>query len=144
MGIEFAVGFYDALGAGKTVEFAKKLGCNVIRMAGIAEHLIPVLIKKPDIEDTGTQLNSVRAEGVKPDTSQLTEVQRRHLEQQLKEQQQEYDYRNQEIEFLSDSEKIEELSPKERFRLQQQIAKAKQKRNEAFQNIEELEKKLNW
>ena len=55
--IEFAVGFYDALGAGKTVEFAKKLGCNLIRTAGIAEHLTPVLIKKPDIEETATQLN---------------------------------------------------------------------------------------
>ncbi len=43
--IEFAVGFYDALGAGRTVEFAKKLGCNAIRMAGITEHLTPVLIK---------------------------------------------------------------------------------------------------
>ncbi len=108
--IEFAVGFYDALGAGRTVEFAKKLGCNAIRMAGIAEHLTPVLIKKPDRGETGTKPNSAMSDVVKPATSQLTETQRRHLEQQLKEQQQEYDYRNQEIEFLSNSEKIEELS----------------------------------
>jgi CHAT domain-containing protein len=45
--IEFAVGFYDALGAGESVEFAYKLGCTNIRMAGIAEHLTPVLKKKP-------------------------------------------------------------------------------------------------
>ena len=44
--IEFAVGFYDALGAGRTVEFAHKLGCNAIRMAGIVENLKPVLIQK--------------------------------------------------------------------------------------------------
>jgi hypothetical protein len=44
--IEFAVGFYDALGAGRSVEFAYKLGCNAIRIAGIAEHLIPVFINK--------------------------------------------------------------------------------------------------
>jgi hypothetical protein len=31
--IEFAVGFYDALGAGKSIEFAYKLGCQLIRMA---------------------------------------------------------------------------------------------------------------
>ncbi|NES01160.1 MAG: TIR domain-containing protein, partial [Symploca sp. SIO1B1] len=44
--IEFAVGFYDALGAGESVEFAYKLGCNAIRMAGISEYLTPVLKKK--------------------------------------------------------------------------------------------------
>lgn len=40
--IEFSVGFYDALGAGKTVEEAFKFGCNAI-----PEHLTPVLKKKP-------------------------------------------------------------------------------------------------
>ncbi|MEH2247344.1 CHAT domain-containing protein [Nostoc sp.] len=44
--IEFAVGFYDALGAGESVEFAYKLGCVNIRMAGIAEYLTPVLMPK--------------------------------------------------------------------------------------------------
>jgi hypothetical protein len=50
--IEFAVGFYDALGAGKPVEFAHKLGCAAIRLAGISEQLTPVLKKKPNIEET--------------------------------------------------------------------------------------------
>jgi hypothetical protein len=27
--IEFAVGFYDALGAGRSIEFAYKLGCHL-------------------------------------------------------------------------------------------------------------------
>lgn len=45
--IEFAVGFYDALGAGRPVEFAYELGCSAIRLAGIAEHLTPVLKRKP-------------------------------------------------------------------------------------------------
>ncbi|MEH2279913.1 MAG: CHAT domain-containing protein [Nostoc sp.] len=44
--IEFAVGFYDALGAGESVEFAYKLGCVNIRMAGIAQYLTPVLMPK--------------------------------------------------------------------------------------------------
>ncbi|KAM3100322.1 AAA-like domain-containing protein [Phormidesmis sp. 146-12] len=41
--LEFAIGFYDALGAGRSVERAFKEGCISIRMAGIAEHLTPVL-----------------------------------------------------------------------------------------------------
>lgn len=49
---EFAVGFYDALGAGKPYEFAYKFGCNSIRMAGIPEHLTPVLLTKSSSEVT--------------------------------------------------------------------------------------------
>ena len=44
--IEFAVGFYDALGAGRSIEDAYKLGCVAIQLAGIAEHLTPLLLRK--------------------------------------------------------------------------------------------------
>jgi len=44
--IEFAVGFYDALLAGRPVEFAYKLGCQLIRVAKVPGHLIPQLLKK--------------------------------------------------------------------------------------------------
>jgi hypothetical protein len=44
--LEFAIGFYDALGAGRPIEFAHKLGCSAIRMQGLAEHLAPVLVQK--------------------------------------------------------------------------------------------------
>jgi tetratricopeptide (TPR) repeat protein len=46
---EFAVGFYDALGADRSIEFAYKLACNSIRMAGIGEDLTPVLLMKNEI-----------------------------------------------------------------------------------------------
>lgn len=49
--IAFAVGFYDALGAGRDVEFAYRLGCNSIRMEGIAGHLTPVLLKNLATDD---------------------------------------------------------------------------------------------
>ncbi|WP_246276943.1 pentapeptide repeat-containing protein [Microcoleus asticus] len=44
--IEFAVGFYDALGAGRSIEDAFKLGCIAIDLEGIPESLTPVLKKK--------------------------------------------------------------------------------------------------
>jgi hypothetical protein len=44
--IAFSIGFYQALGAGRTVEQAYKLGCVQIGLQGIPEHLTPVLIKK--------------------------------------------------------------------------------------------------
>ena len=44
--IEFAVGFYDGLGAGRSIEDAFKLGCIAIDLEGIPESLTPVLKKK--------------------------------------------------------------------------------------------------
>ncbi|MEB3282471.1 MAG: CHAT domain-containing protein [Lyngbya sp.] len=44
--IEFAIAFYDALGAGESIEFAYKLGCIAIQMEGIPEHLTPILKSK--------------------------------------------------------------------------------------------------
>jgi hypothetical protein len=44
--LEFAIGFYDALGAGRSVEEAFQFGRNAIALKGIPEHLIPVLKKK--------------------------------------------------------------------------------------------------
>jgi len=44
--IEFSVGFYDALGAGYSVEDAFDFGKNAVEFCGKAEHTIPVLFKK--------------------------------------------------------------------------------------------------
>ena len=44
--IEFAVGFYDALGAGRSVEFAFNMGCAAIGLAGKSESAIPILLKR--------------------------------------------------------------------------------------------------
>ena len=44
--IAFATGFYQALGAGRPIEDAYKLGCVQIRLQNITEYLMPVLIKK--------------------------------------------------------------------------------------------------
>ena len=45
----FAVGFYDALGAGESFDFACKLGRNRIALEGIAEDLIPVITRKLEV-----------------------------------------------------------------------------------------------
>ncbi|MDF5724322.1 MAG: pentapeptide repeat-containing protein [Rhizonema sp. PD37] len=44
--IKFATGFYSAIASGESVEFAYKLGCSLIQLVGIEEHLTPVLKKK--------------------------------------------------------------------------------------------------
>jgi hypothetical protein len=44
--IAFAIGFYQALGAGRTIEDAYRLGCVQIRLQDIPEYLTPVLVKR--------------------------------------------------------------------------------------------------
>ena len=44
--IEFAVSFYDALGAGESVEFAFRSGRTAMQLAGIPEDQTPVLIPR--------------------------------------------------------------------------------------------------
>ena len=66
--LEFAVAFYDALGAGESIEFAYEMGCNAIQMAGIEEeHLTPKLIQRQNtssqkVVDTPTQPESLSLE----------------------------------------------------------------------------------
>jgi hypothetical protein len=62
--ITFAVGFYKALGAGRSYEDAYKFGCVELKLEGIPEHLTPVLHKKK------ASLNKEKL----PDISQIPEA----------------------------------------------------------------------
>ncbi len=55
--IEFSVGFYKALGAGESFEFAYGLGCNAIELEGIPEYLTPILWEKGQL--IGTNQNNL-------------------------------------------------------------------------------------
>ncbi|MUG97312.1 CHASE2 domain-containing protein [Scytonema sp. UIC 10036] len=66
--IKFAVGFYKALGARQNVnsgarqkfEFAYKSGCIAIKLEGIEEDLVPVLLKKDEDNKSNNILQNVR------------------------------------------------------------------------------------
>jgi tetratricopeptide (TPR) repeat protein len=51
--IEFAVGFYDALGAGRTIGVSYKLGCNAAQLSGVTD-LTPVLKQHPNADPQQT------------------------------------------------------------------------------------------
>ncbi|WP_249370341.1 NB-ARC domain-containing protein [Acaryochloris marina] len=53
--LAFAVGFYDALGAGRDIEFAFKLGCSAIQIEGLPESLTPVLVQKSSLQSAPLQ-----------------------------------------------------------------------------------------
>lgn len=48
--IAFAIGFYQALGAGRKFEEAYQFGCVQIRLQNIPGHLTPVLVKKESLQ----------------------------------------------------------------------------------------------
>lgn len=54
---EFAVGFYDALGAGESIEFAYENGCISISLHGIPEELTPVLKRQTVFEPEETAIS---------------------------------------------------------------------------------------
>ena len=58
--IEFAVGFYTALGAGETVGSCYKHGCNAINMQGLPEHLTPELLTKNNSTKAENTMTSQR------------------------------------------------------------------------------------
>jgi WD40 repeat protein len=56
--LEFAAAFYDALGAGESIDFAFALGCNAIQLAGIPEHLTPELITRSGLTSSESLTSS--------------------------------------------------------------------------------------
>lgn len=44
--VAFSIGFYQAIGAGRQIEDAYRLGCVQIRLHNIPDHLIPVILRK--------------------------------------------------------------------------------------------------
>ena len=47
--IKFSEGFYDALGAGRDFEKAYKFGCIAIDLQSLQEHLVPIILRNPEI-----------------------------------------------------------------------------------------------
>ena len=64
--LEFAVGFYDAIGAGRSIEDAFEFGRNAIQSEGITEHSTPQMLRRvvtaPAIVTQPNQNDSSRAE----------------------------------------------------------------------------------
>src|ERR1022692_78394 len=73
--LEFAIGFYDALGAGRSAEEAFRFGRNAVALKGIREHLVPVLKRKKLTPEERTRLQATYspANGVFMDVSVMNE-----------------------------------------------------------------------
>jgi WD40 repeat protein len=75
--IEFSMSFYDAIVAGKSIEFAYKLGRSAIQMEGVQGHLIPVLkTKRIGGEIVGVAESDYETISESPEA--LSKIQRNH------------------------------------------------------------------
>jgi pterin-4a-carbinolamine dehydratase len=64
--IELSSGFYGAVGSGESIEFAYRLGCNAIALAGLQGHLIPVLFGKQQKQSSLIEESVKRASSMYP------------------------------------------------------------------------------
>lgn len=67
--IEFLIAFYDALGAGESIDFAYRLACNAIQWMSLMESSIPTLKSKPNI--TSKSINTLEGKS-SSDSSLIT------------------------------------------------------------------------
>jgi hypothetical protein len=133
--LEFAVGFYDALGAGRSIEFAYRLGCSAIQMAGIAEHLTPVLLQRTPTSSSPPNCSN------RSTPNNLSTSQKRRLEQKQNTLQTELDLRQEKLQQLRVSWAIE-TGAAVKFQLQKQIQNEEAQIANLESQIEAIEKDL--
>ncbi|WP_414587862.1 CHAT domain-containing protein [Scytonema sp. PCC 10023] len=131
--LEFAFGFYDALGGGRDFEFAYKWGCSSIRMAGIQEHFTPVLKKSPKL--------SASAKNETPKYNRLDSWQRRQLEKEREGLQQQYDLFNEKLRRLRNTLAIE-TDEAVCFKLEKQIERTQLECKRLDEQLEIINTKL--
>ncbi|QLE49386.1 CHAT domain-containing protein [Nostoc sp. C057] len=143
--IAFAVGFYKALAARRTIDQAYKFGCVEIRLQGIAEHLTPVLYTKqnsvsPLLEVQ--QIDSNKSGGVpNAQSTSLNLGQRQRILQEIESLQQQYDLLSQKLSRLR-LDLVIESGTVVKFQLEKQIENAEAERTQLTQRIEQLENSL--
>jgi hypothetical protein len=132
--IEFAVGFYNALGEGVSYEEAYHFGCNAIQLAGISDEQIPVLMTKKNWGCLSTNSLSV--------AEPLKSKQFHHDEIKLAELQEHYNFLSEEIRELTKSLRIDFLAPIERIKQKRQIHEREIERERLARDIEDLESRI--
>ena len=127
--IEFAIGFYDALGAGRSIEDAFNFGCNAIQQYNIPQHLQPLLNKKPknipqsEIPEQSKQVSTIQRQQATSQMLQnnLSEWETKRLRQKFEHLQQQWDIVTQKVERL-ESQKLLETRIEETMRIEALIA----------------------
>ncbi|MBD2605154.1 CHAT domain-containing protein [Scytonema hofmannii FACHB-248] len=129
--IAFAVGFYKALAANRSIEDAYEFGCVEIRLQGIPEHLKPVIYYKKNIS----------VQEVMPKPTNLTPGQRRRILQELESLQEQYNLLSEKLKHLRIDLAIQ-AGASVKFQLEKEKERTENQIKQLSQQIEELENKL--
>jgi CHAT domain len=132
--IAFAVGFYDALGAGRSIEFAHQLGCAAIRMGGTPESSTPVLLQKFLSDKNPTSLS--------PDSSSKSTPSLKRLQTKLADLEEEAEDLRQKLKWLK-KERTLKTDAEAKYELDQRIGEYQKKIQEIEDEMERLEQKIN-
>ncbi|GAX42547.1 hypothetical protein NIES4075_35490 [Tolypothrix sp. NIES-4075] len=130
--IAFAVGFYKALAANRSIEDAYEFGCVEIQLYSLPEHLKPVIYKK-----------NIPGQQVRPKDKVATLIpgKRRRVLQQLESLQQEYDLLSEKLKLLRKDSAIQ-AGTSVKYQLEKEIEQAEAEIEQLAQKIEELENEL--
>lgn len=132
--LDFALGFYDALGSGRSMEFAYNLGCAAIKIGGLPEHLTPILYQKT-ASDSMSTLNVNLLE----DTTQNISS-KRHIQEKREDLEEEYLNIRQKLKWLKKEWTIKADS-EAKYELLQRIKQYEIQLQDIEELLEQLEKK---
>jgi hypothetical protein len=131
--LDFALGFYDALGSGRSMEFAYHLGCSAIQMAGLSEHLTPILYKKTASNSISAPDDSSTLNAVLGNSKTRNISSKRHIQEKREDLEEEYQNIRKKLKFLKQEWNIKTDS-EAKYELAQRIEQYEVQ----LQNIEEL------
>jgi hypothetical protein len=135
--IDFALGFYDALGAGRTIKFAYHLGCTAIQMAGLPEHLTPILYEKPELDTICTQNDSFILEPNLLNSTNTKLPPKRHIQEKRQDLEEEYQEIRKKLKWLK-----KELTIKTDSEAKYELSQRIEQYEAQLQNIEDLLEQL--
>ncbi|BAY25516.1 hypothetical protein NIES2100_53220 [Calothrix sp. NIES-2100] len=138
--IEFAVGFYDGLGAGRPIEFAYKLGCAAIRMAGLPDNLTPILYEKPELDAISQPNDSAILETNPLNSTTQKTSSKRHTQEKLEDLEEEYEGIRKKLKCLK-KERTIKTDSEAKYELDQRIEEYEEKLQNIEVLLEQLEKK---
>ncbi|MDZ7963759.1 MAG: hypothetical protein RM368_02105 [Nostoc sp. DedSLP03] len=131
--LDFALGFYDALGSGRSMEFAYHLGCSAIQMAGLSEYLTPILYKKTESNPISAPDDSSTLNAVLVNSTTRNISSKRHIQEKREDLEEEYDNVRKKLKFLKKEWNIKTDS-EAKYELAQRIEQYEVQ----LHNIEEL------
>ncbi|MBR8838367.1 MAG: CHAT domain-containing protein [Stigonema ocellatum SAG 48.90 = DSM 106950] len=137
--IDFAVGFYDALGAGRSIEFAYKSGCTAIQMAGVPEHLTPILYSKQEMDIVSNQSDPATSEAIFiEEATSISHLSKRRIKEKQKDLEEEYNELRQKLKKLK-KDLIIEADSEVKYKLEKRIEEYEVKLQQIEEKLEHLE-----